>query len=453
MEKPVSAEFYNLAISIYPALKKNSAYAKLFGHILFSTRLCEKTKKPLISANLLAKIDGKIYNKKYIAKHFLDSFSRDVMRVVYSKWIFTDSLCRTVKSFDLHKDLLDAYVTELRTPKKQKCVLLSTGEIISPAVRARVLKDVVTEAQEKLSKSTCADAVEVAEYMNSISQNCFTTLLNKNLDLAIETANSLEEVKRNYNINLLNDIVNLISKTVYAPSALGHTVRIFPVCSSIAQLSKSVRRKIFKDCYEVDIDHAHFSINSKLWGCTLVEDYLKLGDIWKDLVKFVGGSAENFDDVKADLKKSVYAIFYGASTSAVKKATTENLEKYGIKNGGKKLLQHCVIATIISARDIQIAKIEKEGGARDIYGNFILLTDEVDAKSILAQVAQSVELKIMKSVVDLAKKSRFFEIVCWLHDGCTVKCSDAGVVEKICSTIEKTSIEIGIPVTASAKLL
>ena len=452
MEKPVSASFYNLAIAIYPALK-NPTYAKLFGHILFSTRLCEISGKPLISAKLLAKIEGKNYTHTYNARKFLDEFSKNVMKVEYSSWVFTDSLCRTVKSFDLHKDLLDAYIMELRTPKKQKCVLLSTGEIISYAVKARILKDIVVDAQEKIVKSDCTEAVEVAEYMNSISQNSFTSLLTENLDYAIENANKLEAVTKQYNLNLLNDIVNLVSKTVYAPSENGHTCRIFPVCSSIAQLSKNVRRQIFRGCYEIDIDHAHFSINSKLWGATLVEDYLKLGDIWKDLVNFIGGKDASFDDIKADLKKSVYAIFYGASIASVKKATTENLAKYNIKNAGKKLLEHCVIATIVKARDKQIEKINYDGGARDIFGNFIMLTDEVDAKSILAQVAQSVELIIMKSVVDVAKKSDDFKIVCWLHDGCTIKSNSSSIPEKLCKIIEEKSLEIGVPVTASVKSL
>lgn len=454
MEKAITPQFYSALVSAYPILTKNKGYALLMGHILFSTFTCESTNKPVVPAKFLAKIEGKAYTHSYLARAFLDAFSAECMHIEYSTWKWTNASARTIVSYSLDRNLTELYIAELRMAKKEKCVLLSTGEIVTPKVKQCVNERLIAEATDILKVSTNADACAIASYLNNLPQNSFTDLT-KNIACSMCEAQKLSDESRQYNINLLNDIVNLVHKPVYAPSQKGNTVRLFPINSSLSQLTKSVRRAYLKGCTEIDICHAHFSINSTLWNMPIVQEYLAtVGDIWQDLVCWVRGE-HDFENVKSELKTTIYAIFYGANLATVRKIANNRLTAYGIKNGGTRLFKHCIVQCVVGAREAQLSAIERAGGANDCYNRFIAISDSVDSKSVLAQQAQAIELKIMRKVIELAESTTDFKVVCWLHDGVTVKfCNDEAKIKytkKIINAIENHSAQIGFPVKVDAK--
>ena len=125
-----------------------------------------------------------------------------------------------------------------------------------------------------------------------------------------------------------------------------------------------------------------------------------------------------------------------------------------------------MIAELRGAMKWELTKIEKRGGARDAFGEWIDIefvrdnlalkgNDRKDpARSVLAQVAQSWELLLMLPVLDaaVAEEGRVpprFQIAVWLWDGAYLKSprvSDAKATgRELEQAVNENAERIGIP--------
>ena len=83
-------------------------------------------------------------------------------------------------------------------------------------------------------------------------------------------------------------------------------------------------------------------------------------------------------------------------------------------------------------------KIEAKRGMEDAEGKFCKLTNGRKVSSVMAEVAQSYELRILITVIRLAKKNgnKLFKVTVWQHDGFSMYIERNS--EKVCEMIQET---------------
>jgi hypothetical protein len=223
--------------------------------------------------------------------------------------------------------------------------------------------------------------------MNCLPANLFTSLLS-NSALAEKVVDCLPQRSRDYNANVLACVGNLLSQPVYAASETGRTARLFPICSSINNLSKSVRRALCAGLTEIDIANTHFALNAVIWRCPAIRDYIATtSDLWVDLVTTVVGRVADpflFEAVKGEIKTACYSLFYGAKVRCVARALSSNLAVYGFKKAGRAFFRHPIISAIVATREAAYLTVAKDGGATDCFGRFIAISPDTSPASVLS---------------------------------------------------------------------
>ena len=213
-------------------------------------------------------------------------------------------------------------------------------------------------------------------------------------------------------------------------------------------------------------------MNAWRYDITPVFDALTAREInWAGLVTDIG--AEPNARALAAVKHAVYGLSYCASDKGtVWHLTGVNpVEKVyrptGItRDQAAAFLDLPMIAPLRQAMDTARQAVERDGGARDAFGDWIdlafvrsVLEQRGDTKtdatrSVVALVAQSYEGLLMKPVVEMAeaeaqKQAPAFQIGVWLWDGCYIKARRLSDVAT-CSTKLKKAVDahaerLGIP--------
>jgi len=227
---------------------------------------------------------------------------------------------------------------------------------------------------------------------------------------------------RNYYAQVL-DAIEDQHQQFYAPSRRGRTDRVFALNDGVLMLPKKVRKILLQDFHEIDLSSAHLRIAASLWGAQSLLD--ALGDdafsIWDELAGHLG--MELTDDVKGVLKEALYSTVYGMKRSNIQATVNRALGK---EHGyGQRFLAHPLIDELLTARDRELAEIERRGIAISPDGIVYELDEnmEIDARSCLASVAQHVEQELMRVILEYEedeKVQKRFKVAFWLHDGCYV---------------------------------
>ncbi len=219
-----------------------------------------------------------------------------------------------------------------------------------------------------------------------------------------------------------------------------------------------MRHTLCSGLTEIDIQHTHFTLNSFLWDAPEILEYIEsVPDLWLDLIAWVVGAevcAIAPELVKGAIKPAAYSIFYGAVASSVEWRLGIALKEMGISKL-RRFIDHPLISRILISREAAYLKVERAGGATDCFGRFIAVDAETNAASVLAQLAQALELYCMSAVVDVARATDDFRIILWLHDGVTVAFSRRreSYCRRICDAISDKARAIGIPLRVSVKHL
>jgi hypothetical protein len=216
-------------------------------------------------------------------------------------------------------------------------------------------------------------------------------------------------------------------------------------------LRKDLRKLITKGWYEFDLASSQLAIVGKTWEVAEVQEYLRSGSkIWADLINHYGIDATDlkktdeakYEDIKKVLKDSLYSLIYGKQKRNLIRFLDEGLLPFGLKEAGKKFLNHPLMKTLFEAREKKITELNGCDTAETIFGRVIKIVGgkTKDGKptaarkkcirSIMAQQAQAVELYLLLPVVDLAKTTNDFQITLWMHDGFSVNFSDATKIER-----------------------
>lgn len=198
-------------------------------------------------------------------------------------------------------------------------------------------------------------------------------------------------------------------------SAKKRSPRLYGAGDGVLSLPRDLRKEYCKRMGWVclDLKAAQLSIVAKLWNIDSLLKLLKTGQsVWQYLEDIT-------DAPKQALKDAIYAVIFGASAGrGVKGAFAEHQcpeEMYNI------FLQVDIISDLLMTRDDELRRIEDSLYGVDCFGRRIecdsIVGDKVQhRRSVLAQVVQSYEVKLMMDIADdIAQTSA--EITLWVHDG------------------------------------
>lgn len=440
-DRTVSLKFRNLLASSYPKLGKNKTLWLFTGYLMFGTYRDEQSGKLLISAEMLARAEGKYLEwtkNNYIAWKFLEKYCQEIQNFKWSKWDSEGGLVRVVTELNWPQEIQDAIQAERQKLWKDTgIVCISSGAKFTQNKQRENRTKEQSGALEILSEAGCLEAKELLEYMNNLPSNLFYKIL-QNMPAALEIANKLPAGKRDRQIDILNTVLDQY-QPFYKPTA-GST-RIFAFNENMLGLQKGIRRALTAGWCECDLKSAQLAICAKTWNLPKVQKFLKdKGNIWDSL--FDHFNLKRDEDIKKLFKTALYAVMYGAGRNRIRQIL-EILSD----DAYLTFLSHPLIKVIWRARREQLSKIRKNDGATNCFGKFIS-TKEFSPKSILAQLAQAYEINLLYPALKLAKLDKRFHIVLWQHDGFSVYClrkEDKEMIKfNVKYKIDERAVQLGI---------
>jgi hypothetical protein len=415
----VSRAFRDLIGQEYPAVHRNPAHWRMLDHLLFGAHRCRHSGNRLISQSLLAAIEGKealLPERHYCGEAYLKTFKREVMPdFEWSDWNYEEGVCRVVTRLALSKHIKSAIACEVsQWSDRADCVFMADGSRATPAKRRQYRETDRCAAIELIARAGCEDAKNLLHYLNNLPPNRFTRLLDY-LPAAYKAAHAIEDAaKRDHQLAVLKAI-GQEAKPLYQPSENGKTVRVFPLTASMLMLRKELRRILTQEWYEADLQSSQFAICAREWNVPLVEEFLSSGEpVWPYLLRHM--QLDENAARKAVLKTSLYSLMFGKSERNLR---GDLLREFASETIVKLFFSCPLIQAMLDARKRRTVAIERAGGATNVYGQW-LSADEHSSRSILAQLAQATELKLLSPVIDLAVEHtdpNGFVLLLWQHDG------------------------------------
>jgi hypothetical protein len=420
VRRTVSKRFRAIAEKCLPRLNDDPAYWKFFGYLLFGSSFDEDFGKLLIGQPKLAKVLGEDANN-FVAHHFLERFQRNVMPAGSFEWSSYSKLkekCRQVDRCEWPPELENAISHEIATEWHKEGRVYLDGSAYSEGKRKGARQADRAEAEKVLGYGN--DARMIQQYMNDRTPHLFTEVVNKNYSAALEIAKNIpNERSRRAQLRMLRRISDQ-QQPFYSPSFEGNTVRLF-ASEHIPNLQGDVRRALTREWPEADLKSSQLAICARLWEVPVVLRFLETGQsIWSYLAQSIDVPTNHFLEAKPILKKALYSVCYGKLRHNVQGDVTKGLNPLGVEKAGLRFVENDIISALLQARDIQIERIIKQGGAEDCYGKLILVGNGREPRQILAELAQAVEMKLIAPIFQLAQVNVDFRIMLYQFDGVSI---------------------------------
>ena len=444
--RTVSKRFRTIAEKCLPGLNIDPAYWQFFGYLLFGSSFDEDSGKLLIGQPKLAKVLGEDANN-FVAREFLQRFRRDVMPADSFEWSLYSKdaeKCRQVDRCEWPAELENAIPDEIDAKWHKEGRVYLDGTAYSEGKRKKARQADRAEAERELGYGN--DARLIQRYMNTQTSYLFTGVVTKNYDAALEVAKKLpNERSRRAQLRMLRRIWDQ-QQPFYYPSFAGNTVRLF-ASEHIPNLQGDVRRALTREWPEADLKSAQLAICSRLWDVPIVLRFLETGkSVWKHLADSIGVPASHFSEAKPVLKKALYSVCFGKLRQHVQADVTKGLRLFGVQSAGLRFVENDLISALLVARDAQIERINKQTGAVDCYGKIIFLDKDREAKQILAELAQAVEMKFIAPIFRLAEVNVDFKIMLYQFDGVSIHFTrrETEWRQKINDSVKKEAESLGI---------
>ena len=429
-DRAVSADLYRTLTSEYPTIKTQPQFARLFGYLCWGTWTDELSGRLVLDSEILAQMLDKWKpwkQRNFRAHTFLKAFaSATGLAIRYSNWDSTSGLSRVLTSLPLPPHIRAAVgAEEQNVSKALNLVSIVDGSKYNTAKQRAWREADRSVALERLADSACPDAMALGSYLNGVCPHRYTALLT-NLEAAAQVARTLPKPDAaRQQIRVLRAIRDQ-PVPFYVPSSRGRTVRLFGLNESLLSLKKEVRQTLAPHWRTADLRSAQLAIVATQWDIPLVQEFLRdyPGSIWDYL--FAELEVERTDERKRAVKDALYAALYGRTPGFAAYMLSRTLGMPGI---GGRFLRIPLVEELFLARERMFDKVQKARGARDVYGHWIHLVDgpdvlkgkKVDAASVLSQLAQAMEMKLLSPVIHSAIRERAcahgWAITLWKHDG------------------------------------
>lgn len=456
--KTCSPEFRDMVAAKLPGLGTNYEYWRLLEYVLFGTWVDEATGQLVLSAKQAAYLTGN--ERKWLSNHFalqplLDDFTREVFPlntegIVFNHFFEANQAGRIVA--DVPDWLLSAASAERRSTGGKR-VEFSTGRDWTPRESAKVLKSLREEATIAAVTAGCAKTQRLLSYLNSLAPNTFVKI-RKRVPQAHVVADAVgADVERQHN---LLQAIEQMCQPFYKP--VENSPRAYTLNESFPRLKREVRAVLTDGWLKADLASAQLAIAAHIWKVPVVEEFLASEQsIWSELQAWMKTTGD--PESKSNLKEMMYSLLFGMSRKNLSVKARGMFPGY--KHPWQRLRRHKIVAAMLKAREDQFEVLRRTGKTEDAFGRTLILqpkgrshgSHQPDtANRILAQVAQSWELRLMLPILDLAESHRGsngFTITMWLHDGVCINVHDARRIEgwkvRISSAVAEQAGELGIP--------
>ena len=474
IRKTCEAETRRLILAHHPDFEWDVRVRRWITYNLFGPKLDQDTGLPLIPWQLIEWMNGaSLYGKGgTTVRDVLEYLKREtsLAEVNFKSWI-PKRRTRLVLKSGIREPVQRAAHSEDPSDLKRR-VYIESGRDLNRNAPSNRRRKWEKRLAEEPSRAPSAASRKVLRHMNGVYPRTLSDIKGHvaaaaayvderdyNVDTEMQEGESPQEyeqrkaqhrrTQRGFHKSVLRAI-NIQHKPFYRFSENRRTDRIFSANESALLLPSDVRKILFQDYYDIDLQSAHLNIAASIWGAAAAME--RLGDpeysIWDDLIESVGpleslivlsstygnlispeAKQELFGELKSAFKPALYSTVFGMDRTGIRRELTLRLKSIFPPDTASSVsgdfMGHPVIKSLLDARERQFERIEKNGGGRAAEGRFVPLDEgqENPAASVLATIAQSYEMALMSVLVDYEqererrKTRNRFRLALWLHDG------------------------------------
>lgn len=416
-------------------------YRRLFQHIVygpFQDRLLP-TGGAVVPFDLVAHCQG-VHPKShgFNALRFLEAFSEDVfpLRIIAHSYI--EGRARVVcpempaDAAELIGRIRQAHISHLNG-----CLWFDTGEPVSRrSLKAR--QDEYAAHLQAIEDMVPQDhpARRIVHHVRKHRPKV-ARVIRERLDRIREDIAALPDGPAAWHSGRLLGQLEIFPYVYYGVS--DRTVRLHALGSNPHQFPRALRKKLFDGLIEADLKAAQLSIVARLWDVESLQALLREGkSVWQVLADYARLPLATY---KPQLKRTMYSIVFGmAKVNLIRQLTDgEPLQPETAlsRRQALRLLRHPVLKELLAARAQQIKRVNWDGGAEDAYGQWHSVGLGRSARSVLAHVVQSHELKLMEPVLDVLDRQPQLYLISWLHDGVSLLPGNRTKAERYCRQLQE----------------
>ena len=451
LSKPIvrfcSRQFREQVRSLYPGLDGKPDRWLFLQFLIYCQHYDFATDKLVASAQVVSEWMGRqgaYHGKNFSVRDVAEDFSEHVFPVSLSGYVFAPSIGKFESRIVLSKfpTELERLWEEERRSRHTPRVEFATGhKAVNPSLT--------------LGFPSAPEASRImVEYMNALPTNRFSKAVAAHWDEAAALAASLGEMHTPAGRQSAI-LTQFLSNPKPYYKTVKNSARIFSATdASIANLKQCVRDVLCQDWLKCDLASAQYSINYRLWGMEEMGVHF-VASPFDTLIADLGLSR----DARPALKKIMYSICFGMSTQ--RDPTRENIADLAdaiAPHLWQTMKLHPLIKGLLETRRAQFKQIRETGFALDAWSNPIPLVPEAhdgrsgdNVRSVLAQLAQSYEQRLMFEIYKLAIQNtgkHGFSIMVNVYDGLYICVHDASDIEcwkrRISSAVENEALILGI---------
>lgn len=429
----VSLPFREILKEQFPGLGSSKPYWRMLGYLMFGTWRNGKPGEPpmpVVGSRLLAEIAGagkQWCGRNFVAREFLESFRDQVLPITWSGWDSRARRCRVITQLEWPNPIEAALQHELDgAMAHEPQVYLADGSLVSDYTRRRDYQKSQKSALALVEKANCRPAKELLLYLNGRNSRRFTRILGRLPEAHAEAWLTKDAPRRQQQQRVLRRVA-ACPQPFLKPTR--GSVRIFPMTENLLGLRKDLRLLLTHGWLEADIQCAQLAICAADWRVSQVKDFLRdvKMDPWEHFAASAGVAFSA--EAKKAFKKAIYSLVFGMRRGRI---WGELAARIG-DPAADGFFKNPIIDVLLEARDRRLHQIQSQGGASNCFGTWLTCGNETrkgvtlpgtfTRRSILAQLAQALELHLLQPVVDLAlataKDSHGFSVMLWMHDGFT----------------------------------
>lgn len=415
----VSTVFHKAAFKHFPILKENSEYRSFFWYLCFGAEFDNDTGKLRLCRNTIANLLGEEPNN-FRSGDFMQRFRKDVLGEKNFLWHGSyQKHCRRVAQLSFGE--FDARLSAELEGRfdRSDWVYLDGSKVTARKARK------VRAAERGIANSRAAygsEALFIQKYLNSLPPNLFSTNLRNNHRRTLQfVVEGFKGADRQRELRILRHI-ECQPQPFYGATPKENTVRLFSY-AHIPQFRREVRKVFTKGWIEADLKCAQLAICSGLWKVDSVLEFLhRNGNIWEYLYAYLDIPKELHAAAKPALKEALYSVCFCMKAVRVRSLLARNLVKNGVnREYARHFLFIPFIRDVLMARKEALHRVESDRGAETCYGKVLQLSDKLQARDILAQVAQSWEMKLIYPAFPLTADNPYCKIMVYQFDGFTAQ--------------------------------
>jgi hypothetical protein len=424
----------------------------------FDHRCDDEEQRLVFTGPKLAACEGKRYNNgSHRGGEQLQWFSDNLFPLNHSGF-HSSGFARTIRP-DFPAGLLERAWAEKIPFGDAPAVWFHNGRPVTRADRRAERQRLLAELQERARlRPDDHPLVELLDHLNGQPQQTFANILKRNWprvmavyrDLPSET--DAERRSRQIAYRNLRQLGQL-PVSFYGPT--DRTSRIYSFSASVNFAHRSIRKAAFAGCHEIDQVAAQLTVVARIWNIPELEGFLAARQsVWEEFYEYLGVG----EWAKPTLKAGVFAcLFLMNYPGLVHRVAHGHGTVAGIGvHAARRFFDHPIMRLALEGRERARQEILTNGYGVDAFDRRISLEGR-EIKSVICEVVQSYEQRIMAAILPIIKKDPNTRVVSYLHDGITVHCSDSrerdGRLAALASAIEREGHALGIPTWAKIEPL